>query len=157
MKPLYGTQGSDAVPMVDLYGGKQFKENPLERLTPHFTEDELNPLKLPLTKLIKANLRLLAWNLEAIRSYLGGRKMRITSGYRNIKTELAKKRSGRSRHVLGEAVDFVVEGMTPEMVQDKLKTWWRGGLGLSPDYTHVDIRDKSTIRPTAERYSTWKY
>jgi len=129
----------------------------LKKLTPHFTEDELNPLGLPLTKLIRANLLILALNLEAIRAFLGGRKMRITSGYRNIATELSRKRSGRSRHVLGEAVDFVIEGMTPEMVQEKLKSWWRGGLGLSPDYTHVDIRHKSTIRPTAERYSNWQY
>jgi len=129
----------------------------LKRLTPHFTEAELNPLKLPLTEVIKANLLMLAINLEAIRFYLGGRKMRITSGYRNVATELSKKRSGRSRHVLGEAVDFVVDGMTPEMVQEKLKSWWRGGLGLSPDYTHVDIRHKSNTRPTAERYSNWRY
>jgi len=129
----------------------------MAQLTKHFSEAELNPLRLPLTRVLRANLLLLAVNLEAIRAHLGGRKIRITSGYRNIATELANGRAGGSRHVLAEAVDIIVEGLTPKLVQDRLESWWPGGMGRGRTFTHIDIRHLSTLRKTTYRFARWDY
>lgn len=125
-------------------------------LTKHFTLDELNPLGLKLTPAIVANLKLLAEQLEQIRTALGDRPITITSGYRSRAIELEKGRSGQSRHVLGEAADITVKGLTPRMVQRAL-AWWPGGMGYGKTFTHIDIRHLSTLRPTRHRKVRWYY
>jgi uncharacterized protein YcbK (DUF882 family) len=126
------------------------------QLTKHFTLEELNPLNLPLTPTIRANLLLLAEALEYIRSVLGDRPISITSGYRSRAVELKHKRSGNSRHTLGEAADIVVKGLSPKMVQRALQ-FWLGGMGYGDTFTHIDIRHISKTRPTAERRARWYY
>lgn len=125
-------------------------------LTKHFTLEDLNPLGLPLTAAIRANLLLLAKSLEDIRRILGNRPISITSGYRSRAVELEHNRTGNSRHTLGEAADIVVKGLTPKMVQRALE-FWPGGMGYGKTFTHIDIRHLSTLRPTAQRKARWYY
>jgi uncharacterized protein YcbK (DUF882 family) len=126
------------------------------QLTPHFSLEELNPLGLKVPKKVLANLKLVALELEIIRKAFGNRPISFTSGYRSRAVELEHGRDGLSRHVLGEAVDIVIQGLNAKTVQLGLATW-PGGLGLANGFTHLDIRHLSTSRPTAKRYVRWRY
>jgi hypothetical protein len=51
-----------------------------------------------------------------------------------------------SRHNLGEAVDFVVEGVPNEVVRDYCRTLGAVGVGYYPhsSFVHLDVRSVST-------------
>ena len=79
------------------------------------------------------------------RSY-GGRRIQINSWYRDPITNKAVGGASQSRHMAGDAVDFlVVEGagyLNPFDVYGRLDPWWgnRGGLASSSLFTHIDVR-----------------
>jgi uncharacterized protein YcbK (DUF882 family) len=115
------------------------------KASPHFTWGELlvhrrlqdlQSIKLKhLEKLVS-----LAQRLEKVRSQLGNRSITITSGWRDMLTNQRVGGARLSRHLIGEAVDIVVSGMTPKQVQDALDNTWEGGLGYGSTFTHLDIR-----------------
>jgi uncharacterized protein YcbK (DUF882 family) len=115
------------------------------RVTPNFTWGELlvhrsiqdlQSIKLKhLEKLVT-----LAQRLEKVRSQLGNRSITITSGWRDMLTNQRVGGARLSRHLIGEAVDIVVSGLTPKQVQDALEETWEGGLGYGSTFTHLDIR-----------------
>ena len=77
---------------------------------------------------------------------LADRPVRITSGYRCPDHNRAKGGKRRSQHLLGNAVDVVIDGLTPiEMycLADKVSAFRNGGLGIYPNngIIHVDVRD----------------
>jgi zinc D-Ala-D-Ala carboxypeptidase len=122
----------------------------------HFNLTEFTPPGARLTPAVKKNLEVLMGELEKIRVLLGNKPMTITSGYRSIVWEKSRKRSGNSRHCLGEAADFTHATLTPAQVQAKLANW-PGGLGYGKNFTHVDIRHLSTSRPTQKKRVRWDY
>jgi len=91
------------------------------------------------------NLRLLAEQLQILRDFIG-KAITINSGYRS--PSYNKKIGGvlKSKHVLGQAADIRVEGVSPreihgiisELIKDgRMK---EGGLGKYSSFTHYDIR-----------------
>ena len=91
------------------------------------------------------NLRLLAEQLQILRDFIG-KAITINSGYRS--PSYNKKIGGvlKSKHVLGQAADIRVEGISPreihgiisELIKDgRMK---EGGLGKYSSFTHYDIR-----------------
>jgi hypothetical protein len=92
------------------------------------------------------NLVKLAAKLEQVRSWLGNRSIAITSGWRDRarQAQLVKQGTGatKSRHLIGQAVDIQVNGMTPLAVFHRLKSLWVGGLGNGSrlGFTHLDDR-----------------
>lgn len=91
------------------------------------------------------NLRRVAFVLQVLRG-IWGKRIIITSGYRSRKTnqeiykELDIPEKTGSYHLLGLAVDIVVEGMSPKQVQRYLDTVnWPGGLGYGDTFTHIDL------------------
>ena len=77
---------------------------------------------------------------------LAVRPVRITSGYRCPDHNRAKGGKRRSQHLLGNAVDVVIDGLTPvEMfcLAEKVAAFRNGGLGIYPNngIIHVDVRD----------------
>jgi Peptidase M15 len=80
--------------------------------------------------------------LEEVRTKLGDRPMHINSWYRDPATNRAVGGASQSRHMWGDAVDFVVDGIHPYDVYDKLDGWWgdRGGLASATVFTHLDAR-----------------
>ncbi|HEY9763917.1 MAG TPA: D-Ala-D-Ala carboxypeptidase family metallohydrolase [Trichocoleus sp.] len=80
--------------------------------------------------------------LEDIRYRLGGRPMSINSWYRPPAINAAVGGARQSRHLVGDAVDFVVSGYHPYDVFDRLDAWWgsRGGLASASVFTHLDTR-----------------
>ena len=68
--------------------------------------------------------------------------MQINSWYRDPATNAAIGGASQSRHITGDAVDFVIPGIHPYDVYADLDPWWgsRGGLASSTVFTHIDMR-----------------
>ena len=90
------------------------------------------------------NIKILAENMQVLRDHID-RPIKITSGYRS--PEHNKKIGAKaSKHVLGMACDFKIEGLTPATIIkdievlimcEKMK---EGGIGIYPTWVHYDIR-----------------
>lgn len=114
-------------------------------LTPHFQLWEFlhNKSLEGVTPVIFNNIRNLAAKLEAIRAQLGGTAIHINSGFRTPEHNVEVGGKKHSQHLLGNAVDIVVEGMSPTQVFTALKGWM-GGLGHYPNkpkrpgWVHID-------------------
>lgn len=88
--------------------------------------------------------------MEQVRDQLGGRPITINSWYRDPVTNRRVGGASRSRHLVGDAVDFVAPGIHPYDVYDRLNRWWgsRGGLASATVFTHIDTRGY---------YARWSY
>lgn len=110
----------------------------------HFTWGEAtkNGSRIPLNTQIVSHIIDLAEYLELIKSIFDDRPINITSWYRP--PEINRQMGGvpNSRHLLGDAVDFLVSGIPPVEVYRRLNNWHgaRGGLGNSSAFTHLDRR-----------------
>jgi len=80
--------------------------------------------------------------MEDIRTMFGNRPIQINSWYRDPATNAAVGGASMSRHLSGDAVDFVIPGYHPYDVFARLDPWWgfRGGLASSTVFTHIDAR-----------------
>jgi hypothetical protein len=80
--------------------------------------------------------------MEDIQRRYGKRTIQINSWYRDPVTNAAVGGASQSRHLVGDAVDFVVPGIHPYDVYADLDPWWgsRGGLASSTVFTHIDMR-----------------
>jgi hypothetical protein len=80
--------------------------------------------------------------MEEIRKIVGNRPIGINSWYRDPVTNARVGGASMSRHLVGDATDFVVSGYHPYDIFDKLDRWWgsRGGLASSTVFTHIDVR-----------------
>ncbi|MGF1570510.1 MAG: D-Ala-D-Ala carboxypeptidase family metallohydrolase [Nodosilinea sp.] len=80
--------------------------------------------------------------MEEIRKRYGDKPIQINSWYRDPATNAAVGGASQSRHLSGDAVDFVVPGVSCFDVFAQLDPWWgnRGGLASSSVFTHIDTR-----------------
>lgn len=79
--------------------------------------------------------------LEKIRSHFG-RPVKVVSAYRTPKyNRMLKGAAKNSQHMYGNAADIKIDGVSPKEVYDWLNTWHKGGLGLYPTFTHIDVRN----------------
>jgi uncharacterized protein YcbK (DUF882 family) len=80
--------------------------------------------------------------MEDIRKRFGNRPIIVTSWYRDPATNAAVGGASQSRHLTGDALDFVISGIHPYDVYVALDAWWgnRGGLASSRVFTHIDAR-----------------
>jgi hypothetical protein len=80
--------------------------------------------------------------MEEVRKLYGDKPLRINSWYRDPATNAAVGGASQSRHLSGDAVDFVVPGVSCFSVYARLDGWWgnRGGLASSSVFTHIDVR-----------------
>lgn len=73
-----------------------------------------------------------------------GRPFLITSWYRPPNINRAVGGARYSRHIVGDAIDFVVEGLSGNQIYWTLDPWWPGGLGRYrrfPNLCHIDARN----------------
>lgn len=110
----------------------------------HFTWGEVtkNGARIPVTKDVVQRIINVAVLLDTARIMLGDRKMIITSWYRPIAVNGKVGGVDNSRHIVGDGVDFMVQGMNPLSVFKLLSPWLasKGGLGKSSAFTHLDAR-----------------
>ncbi|MBE9077108.1 DUF882 domain-containing protein [Romeria aff. gracilis LEGE 07310] len=72
-----------------------------------------------------------------------GRPFVVTSWYRPPAINRRVGGASQSRHIVGDAMDFYVNGLTGNQVYQSLSPWWPGGLGRYtkfPRLAHIDSR-----------------
>jgi hypothetical protein len=73
-----------------------------------------------------------------------GRPFIVTSWYRPPAINRSVGGAINSRHIVGDAIDFIVEGLTGNQLYWSLDPWWPGGLGRYikfPNLCHIDSRN----------------
>lgn len=110
----------------------------------HFSwaEATKNGNRIPVDETVVNGILTIAEVMEDVRDYLGGRPITVNSWYRDPTSNRNAGGASRSRHLSGDAVDFVVQGISPPQVNQKLEPWWgdRGGLASASVFTHIDAR-----------------
>ncbi len=106
--------------------------------------------RIPESRDITYGIIRIARVMEEVRSRLGNRQIIVNSWYRDPASNRAVGGARYSRHMSGDAVDFVVVGMHAYTVYDELNRWWgsRGGLASASIFTHIDAR---------AYYARWSY
>lgn len=105
-----------------------------------WAEATKNGTRIPESKQLVDNIILMAEKMQEVREFLGGTPITITSWYRDPATNRRVGGAIKSTHILGYGVDFHVRGMTPRQVQNRLESYWEGGLGYGHRFTHLDLR-----------------
>ncbi|MEM9088555.1 MAG: D-Ala-D-Ala carboxypeptidase family metallohydrolase [Cyanobacteria bacterium P01_F01_bin.53] len=115
-----------------------------------WAEATKNGSRIPVSRSVVYGIIRIARVMEEVRSRLGDRPIRVNSWYRDPATNRAVGGSRYSRHMSGDAVDFVVIGVHSYTVYDRLNSWWgsQGGLASSSVFTHIDARGY---------YARWSY
>ena len=115
-----------------------------------WAEATKNGSRIPTNRSIVYGIIRVARVMEEVRSRLGDRPIRVNSWYRDPATNRAVGGAIYSRHLSGDAIDFVVIGLHAYTVYDRLNGWWggRGGLASSSIFTHIDTRGY---------YARWSY
>jgi hypothetical protein len=118
----------------------------------HFTWSEATKSgsRIPESRDIAYGIIRLARVMEEVRARMGNRPIGVNSWYRDPASNRAVGGAIYSRHMSGDAADFVVEGVHAYTVYDELNSWWgsRGGLASSSIFTHIDTRGY---------YARWSY
>ena len=117
----------------------------------NFTWSEMTKggTRIPINPTITYRIVKLCKYLDEVRTFLGSKPIRVTSGYRD---PISNRRVGgarSSRHMAGDAVDFWVEGMDVVDVFYKLKNYHKtGGLAVGNGFVHLDMRPGTPARWT---------
>lgn len=106
--------------------------------------------RIPESRDIAYGIIRIARVMEEVRSRMGNRPISVNSWYRDPASNKAAGGATYSRHMSGDAVDFVVTGIHAYTVYAELNSWWgsRGGLASSSIFTHIDARGY---------YARWSY
>ncbi len=109
-----------------------------------------NGRRIPVSRDVAYGIINIARVMEEVRARLGDRPIRVNSWYRDPASNRAVGGARYSRHMSGDAIDFVVIGLHSYTVYDRLNSWWgsRGGLASSSIFTHIDARGF---------YARWSY
>ena len=107
-----------------------------------WAEATKNGSRIPVNRDVTYGIMGIARVMEEVRSRLGDRPIRVNSWYRDPATNRAIGGALYSRHMSGDAIDFVVIGVSSYTVYSRLDNWWgrRGGLASSSIFTHIDAR-----------------
>lgn len=104
----------------------------MTRLTDHFTLEELTVTNTGIdntpTAIHRAQLEITAMQMEKVRSALGNRPIKVTSGYRNPKVNKAVGGVPTSAHAKAYAVDFHVPGLTLDQIMAAISHKFSGVL-----------------------------
>ncbi|HEY9651631.1 MAG TPA: D-Ala-D-Ala carboxypeptidase family metallohydrolase, partial [Coleofasciculaceae cyanobacterium] len=110
----------------------------------HFSwaEATKNGTRIPVDKSVVEGIIKIAHVMEEVREYFDNRPITVNSWYRDPASNRKAGGASKSRHLVGDAVDFVVQGISPPEVNRRLESWWgsRGGLASASCFTHIDAR-----------------
>ncbi|MEB3290653.1 MAG: D-Ala-D-Ala carboxypeptidase family metallohydrolase [Leptolyngbya sp.] len=100
-----------------------------------------NATRIPPTKAIVDNIIALARALQPVRNRIG-RPFRVNSWYRPPAVNAAVGGARRSQHLVGNAVDLQVQGLSGRQVANAVMLTWPGGIGIYsniPNIIHLDL------------------
>ncbi|MEC4803268.1 MAG: D-Ala-D-Ala carboxypeptidase family metallohydrolase [Jaaginema sp. PMC 1079.18] len=110
----------------------------------HFSWAEVtkNGSRIPANAEVVDGVLRVAEVMEEVREYMGKKPITINSWYRDPVSNRRVGGASRSRHLVGDAVDFVVQGVPPSQTHQRLESWWgnRGGIASASSFTHLDVR-----------------
>lgn len=110
----------------------------------HFSwaEATKNGNRIPVDDAVVDNIIRIAKVMEEVRELVGAKPITVNSWYRDPVTNRRVGGASKSRHLVGDAVDFTVEGISPPAVNALLEPWWgdRGGIASASCFTHIDGR-----------------
>lgn len=115
-----------------------------------WAEATKNGNRIPASRDIVYGIIRVARVMEEVRERMGDRPISVNSWYRTPAANKAAGGAKYSRHMAGDAIDFVVAGVNAYTVYAELNSWWgsRGGLASSSIFTHIDTRGY---------YARWSY
>lgn len=102
--------------------------------------------RIPPTKAIADNIIALARALQPVRNRIG-RPFRVNSWYRPPAVNAAVGGATRSQHLVGNAADLQVQGMSGRQVANAVMLTWPGGIGIYsniPNIIHLDLGPRRT-------------
>ena len=108
---------------------------------------------------VESRLRPLCEALEVIREALGGKSIKVGSGYRDPSYNTAIGGAKASQHMAGRAADITVVGVPATVLHRQILTLCEEGmlpmvhgLGQYPNFVHVDVRPgKKLVRWSGSR------
>ncbi|MBO8138236.1 MAG: DUF882 domain-containing protein [Desulfotomaculum sp.] len=112
------------------------------QVSEHFKEEEF---ACRCCGMVKLNIHLVKM-LEKLRSSLGGSSVVITSSYRCPEHNRQVGGVKGSQHLVGNAADIVVEGVTPKAVASAAQKLNFPGVGQYKNFIHVDVRSGGPTR-----------
>ncbi|MEM9945468.1 MAG: D-Ala-D-Ala carboxypeptidase family metallohydrolase, partial [Cyanobacteria bacterium P01_D01_bin.36] len=117
--------------------------------------------RIPHKASVVHNFTKMAAVMQEIREMFGNKPIRVNSWYRDPVTNRRVGGASRSRHLEGDAIDFVIPGIHPQDVYRRLDPWWgaRGGLAStrSDAFTHIDGRGTHDGFPPGKLKARWQY
>ena len=145
--PLPESTVKDKGFLLKIHGRELWSNQPILSSTPNFTWREAlhvsgyGVYRHPATPGVLTNIERVAGVMQQIRNRYN-RPISINSWYRDPVTNRRVGGASASRHLQGDAVDFVVQGMTTQQVYNDLNPWWgsQGGLAYHPAFVHLDCR-----------------
>lgn len=116
------------------------------KLTENFNKSEFESKDgATMPPVVLTRIKILAENLQVLRNHVN-KSIIITSGYRSPAHNRRVGGAPSSKHVLGEAADFKIPGMTPREVYltilelQRQGKMLKGGLHAYSTWVHYDIR-----------------
>ena len=121
---------------------KQKEEGADERLSAHFSKSEFNQRRRQLKMKDYSIDSSLVGKLEELRTSIGNKPIKVTSGYRTPEYNRLVGGARNSQHMYGKAADVMVEGMDSRDLEKHAK---KVGFSYTQTYRnkphlHVDVR-----------------
>lgn len=95
--------------------------------------------------------------LQFIRDYYG-KPVKINSGYRTASYNKKVGGAGKSKHLIGQAADISIKGVTPKDIARLAEDMGILGIGLYDNFVHIDTRDSKSFWYSSRqiKYTTFK-
>ena len=130
------------------FTGNYYSTDPIGLKSQSFTwgealhVDSAGSYRQPASPAVVYNIIRIAEVMQNVKGLFGGAPIKVNSWYRDPVTNRRVGGASQSRHMVGDAVDFHIPGVSLVNVYNRLDPWWasRGGLARGQGFVHIDGR-----------------